>query len=46
MEEYNFDNIRSYNTEEIPAAMERLCSQKPFMKVVSTLFPLMPKEQL
>ncbi|HNX88704.1 MAG TPA: 1-acyl-sn-glycerol-3-phosphate acyltransferase [Paludibacteraceae bacterium] len=46
METYNFDDIRSYNTEEIPAAMERLCNQKPFMKVVSTLFPLMPKEQL
>jgi len=46
MEDYNFDDIRSYNTEDIPAAMERLCSQKPFMKVVSTLFPLMPKEQL
>ncbi len=46
MEEYNFDDIRSYNTDDIPAAMERLCSQKPFMKVVSTLFPLMPKEQL
>ena len=44
--EYNFDEIRSYTTEEIPAAMERLCNQKPFMKMLSTLFPLMPKEQL
>jgi len=44
--EYNFDEIRSYATEEIPAAMERLCNQKPFMKMLSTLFPLMPKEQL
>ena len=46
MEEYNFDEIRAYNTDEIPDALERLCSQKPFMKIVSTLFPLMPKEQL
>lgn len=44
--EYNFDEIRSYNPEEVPAAMQRLCEEKQFMKVVSTLFPLMPKEQL
>ncbi len=44
--EYNFDEIRSYLPEEVPAAMERLTQEKSFMKVVSTLFPLMPKEQL
>ena len=44
--EYNFDEIRSYNPEEVPAVMQRLCEEKQFMKVVSTLFPLMPKEQL
>lgn len=44
--EYNFEEIRSYNPEEVPAALQRLCEEKPFMKVVSTLFPLMPKEQL
>ncbi|MGC3978757.1 MAG: 1-acyl-sn-glycerol-3-phosphate acyltransferase [Paludibacteraceae bacterium] len=44
--EYNFDAIRAYNAEEVPAAMERLCNEKAFMKIVSTLFPLMPKEQL
>ena len=44
--EYNFDAIRAYNSEEIPPAMERLCNEKPFMKVLSTLFPLMPKDQL
>ena len=43
---YNFDEIRSFNSEEVPAAIERLCNEKQFMKVVSTLFPLMPKEQL
>ncbi|MFV0391877.1 MAG: 1-acyl-sn-glycerol-3-phosphate acyltransferase [Paludibacteraceae bacterium] len=44
--EYNFDEIRSLYPDEVPAAMRRLCEEKPFMKVVSTLFPLMPKEQL
>lgn len=44
--EYNFESIRAYTSDEIPAAMERLCDAKPFMKVLSTLFPLMPKEQL
>lgn len=44
--EYNFDEIRAYEAKDIPAAMERLVNEKQFMKVVSTLFPLMPKEQL
>jgi hypothetical protein len=44
--EYNFDEIRSYNPEEVPAAIERLANEKPFIKLLSTLFPLMPKEQL
>ncbi len=44
--EYNFDEIRAYNAEEIPAAMQRLTSEKAFMNVVSTLFPLIPKENL
>lgn len=42
----NFDEIRSLYPEEVPAAMQKLVEEKPFMKVVSTLFPLMPKEQL
>ncbi len=44
--DYNFDEIRSYNPDEVPAAMQRLTDEKAFMKVVSTLFPLMPKDQL
>ncbi len=44
--EYNFDEIRAYNADEIPAAMQRLTSEKAFMNVVSTLFPLIPKENL
>ena len=42
----NFDEIRSYNPEEVPAVIQRLTEEKPFMKMVSTLFPLMPKKQL
>ena len=44
--DYNFDEIRSYYPEEVPEVMRLLCEEKPFMKVVSTLFPLMPKDQL
>lgn len=43
---YNFEEIRAYTAEEVPAAMARLCNEKQFMKVVSTLFPLMPKDIL
>lgn len=46
MENYNFDEIRSYYPDEIQGRMQELVNEKPFMKVVSTLFPLMPKEQL
>ncbi|VBB48127.1 conserved hypothetical protein [uncultured Paludibacter sp.] len=44
--EYNFEAIRAFEPKDVPAAMERLCNEKQFMKVVSTLFPLMPKEML
>lgn len=44
--EYNFDAIKAYSSEQVPPAMERLVGEKAFMKVVSTLFPLMPKDQL
>ena len=40
----NFDDIRCYYDEEIPAAFERLIEEKQFMKVVSTIYPLLPKE--
>ncbi|MBP1675684.1 MAG: hypothetical protein H6Q20_243 [Bacteroidetes bacterium] len=39
-----FDEIRCYSDDEIPAALERLSSEKQFMKVVSTVYPLLPKE--
>lgn len=39
-----FDAIRCYNNSEIPDALERLSNEKQFMKVLSTVYPLMPKE--
>jgi hypothetical protein len=41
-----FDHIRCYNREEVPAALERLSQEKQFMNVLSTVYPLMPKEVL
>ena len=42
----NFDDIRSYSDSEIPAVMERLTGNKQFINLLSTLFPLMPKDIL
>jgi hypothetical protein len=42
----NFDEIRCYNNEEVPGALERLSNEKQFMKVLSTVYPLMPKETI
>ena len=39
-----FDAIRCYNNSEIPDALERLSNEKQFMKVLSTVYPLMPKD--
>lgn len=39
-----FDAIRCYYNSEIPDALERLSNEKQFMKVLSTVYPLMPKE--
>lgn len=44
--QHNFDDIRPYRAEEITNALQRLTGEKQFMKVLSTVFPLMPKEQL
>ena len=44
--EYNFDEIKSYDPEQVPAALARLTEEKAFMNVLGTLFPLMPKEHL
>ena len=42
--EYNFDEIRCYNNDEVHEVLERLSSEKQFMKVLSTIYPLLPKE--
>lgn len=42
--EFNFDEIRCYKNEEVHAALERLSDEKQFIKVMSTIYPLLPKE--
>jgi len=42
----NYDAIRCYNSEEVPAALERLSNEKQFVNVLSTIYPLLPKDVL
>jgi hypothetical protein len=42
--ELNFDDIRCYNNDEVHDVLERLSNEKQFMKVLSTIYPLLPKE--
>lgn len=42
--ESNFEEIRCYNNDEVHEVLERLCEEKQFMKVLSTVYPLLPKE--
>ncbi|WP_203583421.1 1-acyl-sn-glycerol-3-phosphate acyltransferase [Paludibacter sp. 221] len=42
----NFDDIRFYADAEIPEVMERLVGNKQFVNLLSTLFPLVPKDIL
>ena len=44
--EFNFEEIRCYNNEEVHGVLERLCEEKQFMKVLSTIYPLLPKENI
>lgn len=39
-----FDEIRCFYNEELPDALKRLSEEKQFMKVLSTVYPLLPKE--
>ncbi len=39
-----FDEIRCYYNHEIHEALERLSNEKQFMKVASTVYPLLPKD--
>jgi hypothetical protein len=41
---YDFEEIRCYKNEEVHEALERLSNEKQFMKVLSTVYPLLPKE--
>jgi hypothetical protein len=41
---YDFEEIRCYKNEEVHEALERLSDEKQFMKVLSTIYPLLPKE--
>lgn len=42
----NFDDIRFYSDEEIPEVMKRMLDNKQFVNLLSTLFPLLPKDVL
>ena len=42
--ELNFEDIRCYNNGEVHDVLERLSNEKQFMKVLSTIYPLLPKE--
>ncbi len=42
--EFNFEDIRCYNNGEVHEVLERLSNEKQFMKVLSTIYPLLPKE--
>ena len=39
-----FDDIRCYNDNEVAPALARLSEEKQFMKVLSTIYPLLPKD--
>jgi hypothetical protein len=42
--EFDFDEIRCFRNEEVHEVLERLRNEKQFMKVLSTIYPLLPKE--
>ena len=42
--EFDFEEIRCYKNEEVHEVLERLCNEKQFMKVLSTVYPLLPKD--
>ncbi|MDD3320499.1 MAG: 1-acyl-sn-glycerol-3-phosphate acyltransferase [Paludibacter sp.] len=41
-----FKDIRCFDNEEVHDVLVRLSNEKPFMKVLSTIYPLMPKDIL
>ena len=42
--EFDFEEIRCYKNEEVHEVLVRLCNEKQFMKVLSTVYPLLPKD--
>lgn len=42
--EFDFEEIRCFKNEEVHEVLERLSNEKQFMKVLSTVYPLLPKE--
>ena len=42
----NFDSIRCYTDEEVSGTLLKLTEEKPFMNVLGTVFPLLPKDVL
>jgi len=46
MTEYNFDPIRPYYLEELPAALERIMSNEQFSQLMNYLFPQEQHEKL
>jgi hypothetical protein len=41
-----FDDIRCFNDNEVHDVLTRLCDEKQFINVVSTVYPLMPKDMV
>ncbi len=41
-----FDDIRSYSNHELSHYLNKLAQEKQFIKVLSTIYPLMPKDKL
>ena len=41
---FDFEEIRCFKNEEVHDVLERLSNEKQFMKVLSTVYPLLPKE--
>ena len=42
----DFDSIRCYHQDEIPAVLERLRNEKQFINILGTIYPLLPKDVL
>jgi len=42
--EFYFEDIRCFKNEEVHDVLKRLIEEKQFMKVLSTVYPLLPKE--